>query len=720
MRSRHRLCLFTVASVVILAVGMPTSALAIGPNAILPGFNSTTYGANDDGSWPCVGSGVGTPGGCTPAKITLPFSFNFFGTTYNQLYLNNNGNLTFDTPLATYTPFPIVTTSHVIIAPFFADVDTRVGNLVTFGSGTVNGRTAWGVNWPGVGCFDANNSVLDYFQVILIDRTDTGPGNFDIMFNYDQIHWDTGQASGGNNVCLGTTGSARAGYSNGTTSSFELPGSGISSALLDSNAATGLIHHTLNCNGQLGCYVFGVRVGVPQVSDLAVTKTGPANAVLGQSVTYQIVATNNGPSDATGVTVTDVLPAGATLTSATPSTGTCTGTGPVICTIGALANGSSATITVVATLNTGGTNVDTATVTGDQPDPNAANNSASVSTMVPNEQPIAAAPASISATEGQIFSGTVATFTDPNTTDATAAGYSATIDWGDGTPLDTSATIGGSAGSFTVSGIHTYAEEKPTYTVTVTITDVDMTTNTATATSTAVVSDAALTATPACPATSTIKSFNGTTATFTDAASPSGTLSDFTATINWGDGFSSPADGQPVIISGPISGVYTVTGIHTYATTGTFTITTTITDVGGSTVTTSCSTLGFTFAPGGGSFVIGDQNAAVGTSVTFWGAQWAKENSLSGGSAPRSFKGFAENPTTPSCGASWSADPGNSTPPPDGPLPTFMAVIVTSSADKSGSTISGNTVHIVIVKTDPGYDANPGHAGTGTVVAVVC
>jgi hypothetical protein len=126
------------------------------------------------------------------------------------------------------------------------------------------------------------------------------------------------------------------------------------------------------------------------------------------------------------------------------------------------------------------------------------------------------------------------------------------------------------------------------------------------------------------------------------------------------------------------------------------------------------------FGPGGGSFVIGDRNAATGTSVTFWGAQWAKDNSLSGGSAPPSFKGFAENPTTPTCRTGWTADPGNSTPPPAGPLPTFMAVIVTSSAAKSGSTISGNTVHIVIVKTNPGYAANPGHAGTGTVVAVVC
>jgi Bacterial Ig-like domain (group 1) len=155
---------------------------------------------------------------------------------------------------------------------------------------------------------------------------------------------------------------------------------------------------------------------------------------------------------------------------------------------------------------------------------------------------------------------------------------------------------------------------------------------------------------------------------------------------------------------------------------GTDTLQASVTNATGATTTSNTVTVTWTlaFAPGGGSFVIGNQNSAPGTSVTFWGAQWAKDNSLSGGSAPRSFKGFAENPTTPSCGADWTADPGNSTPPPDGPLPAFMGVIVTSSADQSGSTIAGNTVHIVIVKTDSGYQPNAGHAGTGTVVAVVC
>ena len=126
----------------------------------------------------------------------------------------------------------------------------------------------------------------------------------------------------------------------------------------------------------------------------------------------------------------------------------------------------------------------------------------------------------------------------------------------------------------------------------------------------------------------------------------------------------------------------------------------------------------YAFAPGGGAFVVGDRSATG--SVTFWGAQWWKLNVLSGGAAPASFKGYAKSPSTPSCGATWATDPGNSTPPPAGPLPTFMAVLVTSSSTKSGSQISGNTPHIVLVKTAAGYDANPGHAGTGTVIATLC
>ena len=261
-----------------------------------------------------------------------------------------------------------------------------------------------------------------------------------------------------------------------------------------------------------------------------------------------------------------------------------------------------------------------------------------------------------------------------------------------------------------MTGTHTYTEEG-TYPVTVTITDIDTPSNTATAVSTANVADALLTAT--CTSQVSGQSFSGVVASFTDA-NPFATSADFTATIDWGDTLSTPGTVTP---SG---GGFVVNGTRTYTPTGPFTGTTTIVDDGGSTAMTSCAFL-IGAETVGGSFVVGDLNAGVGQTVTFWGAQWSKLNSLSGGPAPAAFKGFANNPTShPACGQQWSSDPGNSSGPPAPPLPAFIIVRVASAISKTGSTIAGDTPHLVIVAVKPGYDANPGHSGTGTVAAVLC
>jgi hypothetical protein len=131
------------------------------------------------------------------------------------------------------------------------------------------------------------------------------------------------------------------------------------------------------------------------------------------------------------------------------------------------------------------------------------------------------------------------------------------------------------------------------------------------------------------------------------------------------------------------------------------------------------ATITFAFLASG-AFVIGDGNAQVGNNVTYWGAKWALLNELTGGDAPNAFKGFASNTAEPPvCGVDWSARPGNSGNPPDS-VPAYMGVIVSSSAAKHGSDVTGDTRAIVVIKTDPGYSGNPGHAGTGTVVAYYC
>jgi large repetitive protein len=132
---------------------------------------------------------------------------------------------------------------------------------------------------------------------------------------------------------------------------------------------------------------------------------------------------------------------------------------------------------------------------------------------------------------------------------------------------------------------------------------------------------------------------------------------------------------------------------------------------------TSKTAIVFAF-PARGAFLIGDRRSAA---VTFWGDQWSSVNLLSRGSPPSSFKGFADTlgSTPPACGDTWSTGPGNSSSPVS-TLPAYMGTLVTSSAQKAGSTISGIVVSIVVVETGAGYAADPGHAGTGTVVATYC
>ncbi len=221
-RSPKRLAAMALAVLLLLlslALVLGARPAAAASNAILAGFNTNTLPANDDGS---------------TGLVDLPFPIDFFNSTYNSLYVNNNGNVTFNNPLGTYTPSALTSFGSPIIAPFWADVDTAVAGsgLVTYGNGTVDGHTAFGVNWPGVDCFVTAGGGLNYFQLLIIDRSDIAPGDFDIEFNYNSISWDSGQASGGNASCLGGT-SAAVGYTNGSTNALELNGSFQNGAFLD-------------------------------------------------------------------------------------------------------------------------------------------------------------------------------------------------------------------------------------------------------------------------------------------------------------------------------------------------------------------------------------------------------------------------------------------------------------------------------------------------------
>jgi hypothetical protein len=111
---------------------------------------------------------------------------------------------------------------------------------------------------PYVGYYRKHTDRLNDFQLMIVDRSDVGAGDFQMIFNYDQIRWETGDANGGVDGLGGE--SAVAGFSNGDGTdahSLELPGSGVNGGLLDGNSGTGLINHDRGSDVP-GRYVFDV------------------------------------------------------------------------------------------------------------------------------------------------------------------------------------------------------------------------------------------------------------------------------------------------------------------------------------------------------------------------------------------------------------------------------------------------------------------------------
>lgn len=122
---------------------------------------------------------------------------------------------------------------------------------------------------------------------------------------------------------------------------------------------------------------------VPE-ADLAITKVScPPSIIAGDSLTYQLRVTNNGPSTATDVLVTDTLPPGITPVSAVSDTGVCTINGQnVTCLIGTMAANERVSIAIEALTSTPGTFMNSCNVTGSVPDPNITNNTDSAYTEV--------------------------------------------------------------------------------------------------------------------------------------------------------------------------------------------------------------------------------------------------------------------------------------------------------------------------------------------------
>jgi hypothetical protein len=176
--------------------------------SVVPG-----YSRNDDNSF---------------GPQSLGFDLTLFGTTYNQAYINNNGNITFGVAVGVFTPQPLNTQSFApMIAPFFADVDTRnsASGLVYVNTSTPDQII---ITWDQVGYFSNHVERRNSFQLVLRGPNFVLPaGEGRIGFFYGAMQWETGDASGGVNGFGGIP--ATAGFGDGLAAinpgEVSLPGS---------------------------------------------------------------------------------------------------------------------------------------------------------------------------------------------------------------------------------------------------------------------------------------------------------------------------------------------------------------------------------------------------------------------------------------------------------------------------------------------------------------
>ncbi len=204
-----------------------------------------------------------------------------------------------------------------------------------------------------------------------------------------------------------TGGTARYTFTNSTGSlpgGLTLSGAGTLSGI---PTAAGTFSFTVTAtDNHSGLGSTNCTISITSIADLGISSSmSPVPVLESSNLTCTVTVTNLGPSPATGVTVNNSLSAGLSFVSA--STGCANSGGGVNCNIGTLAAGNSVSRSYVVSSTTPGAVGATATVTANETDSNAGNNSAVAGSIVTPPFTIASNPGSITDGDGDIVSVTL-------------------------------------------------------------------------------------------------------------------------------------------------------------------------------------------------------------------------------------------------------------------------------------------------------------------------
>lgn len=217
-----RLSLGCIAAVLItLSIASRTEAQATlisdlgGPH----GFGTATLMRDDDRVFADV-----------DVSAAFPSGLRFFGTTATHVFINNNGNVTLNAAVATFTPTTFAPGApQPMIAAWWGDVDTRrvptdaTENLVYYAVEP----TRVVITWFLVDYFDQHGDLRNAFQIVLTQAPGEPAGTLDLEFRYNRCEWTTGDLSGGSHGFGGAPAAAGVDEGGMTPSSgyLTLPGS---------------------------------------------------------------------------------------------------------------------------------------------------------------------------------------------------------------------------------------------------------------------------------------------------------------------------------------------------------------------------------------------------------------------------------------------------------------------------------------------------------------
>ena len=203
-------------------------------------LRTCTTGAGPVGFGPLLHDNVDdSPSVSLNVSSAFPGGLNYFGGNYTDVYVNVNGNITFDGPFSAYTPSGPAGSTRPMIAPFFGDADLRpddgldtdkIYSCIDPTGGYGCGQVI--ITWYETCYYSLNCDKRNTFQLILNNlecECADGAAAFESVFIYDKIEWSTGDASGGSGGTGGTW--AAAGFGDGAGTQIEVDGSRTSAVL---------------------------------------------------------------------------------------------------------------------------------------------------------------------------------------------------------------------------------------------------------------------------------------------------------------------------------------------------------------------------------------------------------------------------------------------------------------------------------------------------------